>query len=1563
MVALFGRFEYVGELGRGATARVIRAADLAHGGRARALKIVPAQHASRLAWEMARIRQVSDARVATVHELLQVDAPLHAPFGLARGAWVLVQDLAPGKRVDVLVRDFREEGGPWLEAVLRIGLGIAEGLNVIHASGLVHGDVKPANALATHDAERVTLIDLGVARAAGWVDHIDGTPSYLAPEAWAGSCTPLRDLYALGALLFDLLAGREQEQLSRLESHRFGLRSEDMLPNEVPRALTELVMRALSSRPEARPQSAAMFAGQLHRIARKSAVPLDMRGLRYATGRIIASAHERASRALNGPFLGHATLRRALAEAIQRAQVIVVAGERGAGRSRLIREALADAQLELSERGLPSPVLLAHVELEKLPPRAFLHVQGVTVQDVDDALRSVSSAHHLGRQLTIVVEADDGLHAQADVRFNVGPLESAEVASFLRLHLDLEPSPELVAAALRVTRGLAGRLCGLLAQGFSQERDLVDARTWDELDDVDERGLSHAARALVTGMALAGCALSVEQARALASGSEHFARVSDELSARGLLRVTEEGTALLPTVARRIRMALTRADADGHARLVEDVLTRAQASPWVAAWRGDAALAEARFIQSSDQLLQAGETHALHLLLEEARLRWDSDELRVRHAGALRALGLYSDAARMLEGVQSAAGILLFAEIRRLQGKAADALSALDAVSNAPALAGYVAALRARALLDLSRFDEARREAASVTCSSDASEASVIALEVQVLLALTQAEPARAMAEELVSRARVLRKPRRIARGLIVLAQELVRAGARGLGAEALREALAHANAAGELHEAAAITVNLGLAALEAGELGVALETLRKGAARLAKLGKQGELGRTLLNLGSAAWLAGDVELAASAAAEGAALARAASDVSAIAFCAVLEAELALHRGDFEGARRWLDDALSDPDRLPCPVLGVVAARSAVAHVAMQSLERAEERLSVATTHLSGRDPNARAELAIARARLALARGDGASADEALLTSLRGEPSDLSFDAHLRVLLSAIDSARLTGDEVATRERVEQTRVLLERALSSLPAAARTALRALPTTHRVLGQSHALPPPGERDSLNESSGAWRRLVAGSQRLFAAANESSLAKEAATLALELVHAERALVIVRKEDGELRVLGHATLAGHSALATTFSRSVIERMWNEMAPLVTTDARDDERLDAAQSVHALSVRSVMAVPLRAFGGQAALYLDDRLRTGAFGVRERELLVDLARLALVASRALDNLREERRHTRRKSRALTHAERELAVLQGLRGDSALIGTSEPLRQVVAMAQRAAASAVPVLIRGESGTGKELIARLIHDCSDRKRKPFVVESCASLPEPLLESALFGHVRGAFTGADRPRAGLFETAHGGTLFLDEVGEMSPGLQAKLLRVLSDGEVRPLGSDQTRRVDVRLLTATHRDLAARVETLAFRQDLYYRIAVIDLVLPPLRDRLEDVPLLVAHFVERYGNGRKVALTRDALDYLQARSFPGNVRQLEALVRRALAFADDVIDVEHLAEPGTADNVRGLTLHAHTDALQKRLVRAALAEARGNQTRAAELLGVSRFGLQKMLKRLAL
>ena len=302
-----------------------------------------------------------------------------------------------------------------------------------------------------------------------------------------------------------------------------------------------------------------------------------------------------------------------------------------------------------------------------------------------------------------------------------------------------------------------------------------------------------------------------------------------------------------------------------------------------------------------------------------------------------------------------------------------------------------------------------------------------------------------------------------------------------------------------------------------------------------------------------------------------------------------------------------------------------------------------------------------------------------------------------------------------------------------------------------------------------------------------------------------------------------------------------------------------------------------------------------------------------------------------------------------------------------LIGTDGGLRKEVALARRVIDADTTVLLLGETGTGKELFARLIHANGPRRGRKFIAQNCGALPESLLESELFGHVRGAFTGATTDRRGLFEEADGGTIFLDEVGEMSPAMQLRLLRVLQEGEVRRVGATSTTKVDVRVIAATNADLEDEIRDGRFRQDLYYRLNVFPIRLPPLRERAEDIPALADHFLKVFRERARraiPAIAPEALRCLRGYPFPGNVRELENEIERAVALADDgeSIGLEHLSERlRTSAPTSGppLTLNDAIEQLKRRMIEDALREC-GSKTRAAERLGLSRQSLQQMLRR---
>lgn len=355
--------------------------------------------------------------------------------------------------------------------------------------------------------------------------------------------------------------------------------------------------------------------------------------------------------------------------------------------------------------------------------------------------------------------------------------------------------------------------------------------------------------------------------------------------------------------------------------------------------------------------------------------------------------------------------------------------------------------------------------------------------------------------------------------------------------------------------------------------------------------------------------------------------------------------------------------------------------------------------------------------------------------------------------------------------------------------------------------------------------------------------------------------------------------------------------------------------------------------------------------------IREGAYDFIEKP--IDSARLKTCIERAL-----EKKDTLREVQLLRRKLKQL-------GATDFLGHSTPMRRVFELIEKVAPAKASVAITGESGTGKEMVARAIHNLSPRREKPFIAINCASIPATLMESEIFGHERGAFTGADQRRPGVFELAHGGTLFLDEVGEIPIELQAKLLRVLEEGRLRRLGGKVELEVDVRVLCATNRDLKAEIKATRFREDLFFRLNVFQVALPPLRERREDVPILVQHFVEKFNadSGKRVSgVHPEALEVLRHHEWPGNIRELKNAVERAVILCDgELILREHLppdmALKGGGDKQAfrlpfGLTL----DLVEKEYILGSLSRHGNNKARTAESLGVSEKTLYNKLNRYA-
>jgi two-component system response regulator HydG len=444
---------------------------------------------------------------------------------------------------------------------------------------------------------------------------------------------------------------------------------------------------------------------------------------------------------------------------------------------------------------------------------------------------------------------------------------------------------------------------------------------------------------------------------------------------------------------------------------------------------------------------------------------------------------------------------------------------------------------------------------------------------------------------------------------------------------------------------------------------------------------------------------------------------------------------------------------------------------------------------------------------------------------------------------------------------------------------------------------------------------------------------------------------------ATVLVADDDPGLRESLERTLTreGYRVVVASDGRAALERLQAGGVDLVLTDLKMPG-LSGIELLHAVKAIApdVDVILLTAFGTieEAVKAMKD----GAYDFLTKP--VQRAQLGRVIHQAV-----ERRALIQQNRALQQR------LDALLRQGAVIGASPAFRRMMTLVEQVADSSATVLIQGESGTGKELVARAIHERSGRRSRPFVAVNCAALPETLLESELFGYERGAFTGAAARKEGRFELADGGTLFLDEVADLSAVTQPKILRVLQEGELERLGGTKSIRVDVRIVAATNQDLAHLVREKRFREDLYYRLHVITVNVPPLRERREDIRLLAEHFVQIYAaknNRRLEGFTDEAVRRLEGYSWPGNVRELENVVERGVVLArGTLIDVTDLPEEIAGatplpEGVLSVRIGTPLAEVEQRLLEATLRATKGNKTLTARLLGIDPRTVSRKLER---
>jgi Nif-specific regulatory protein len=1502
------------------------------------------------------------------------------------------------------------EGRTLVDAIAHHGPGSLPGfaaeamrtLGFVHGFDLTHRDIKPDNLLVREHPKlgyRLAIVDFGLATrpAAEPVETLQlrGTLPYLAPELFDNHpAGPKSDLYALGSVLYEAIHGHppyvpDPAHLERfIEASRAGRRSRPPLPDGHPPGLAAWIEAMLAPEPANRPGSAAEALDRLN-AACGTDHPLD-------------TAADRAARLLSGPPAGRdrqlAALRKQLGDP-DGAGLVFLSGEAGSGKSRLLRWLYTEAvqqgwyaefgavtgetpgtrRLLLIEDGAALGDTQAR-ELERLPWAKDRSLRAVVAVDpnagthprLETWLRRASSAPGVCR-LDLERLDNDSLRDMAERAYG-GPVAAPTLK---RLAEESGGRPAAVEAALigEAPDGLEGGRVSLLSE---------DARRWIEALAVLGRDARAENIDRIAGLTPAAGRLAAQETLCMGIAWRHAGgwRLTESqrtklLRDMGAGRKRELHIAALGTIDddttstfERIRAARLRHHAGRTAEAVEGAAAAAHELEIA----GDLAAAAVQWGRALSYLGRGREGRA------DLRLRQAESHLRAGQA---------------------------FAAVR--------AFSAAGKWSTDPAARLHAAARRALARVRAGQFETALAEAERIAQRAlAAGKLEELALARQVCgialartgreeRALPMLDDARDMLERLGDRA---------GQATIVHARAncLLRLG-RDYAETDFREALrlwAEAREAGHADEAAELRTRIGLAVVQtrAGRLDEAEVNLARAGREAASLGLLDLQQDTLSRRAVVALERGAFDRAIELAGEAAELSRHLGDLDRLLVNRCHGADARIRCGLAADAVTELRGLLDGPlDR--AEPRNVDYARMVLADAMMRS-DRGED--AAIRDLLDGCRRRARRRGAMRPHLFSLvlelerrARPECPDAFSAawreyeIVVADSGEPAETEIAARAQLARAAwsfgrsryeitVSAARATLDlEVGAGNRVFHARACawLGQALDRLGRddEAREVLdRGRKLVESILEgieddalrrsfSSQAIWAPLSEESFLTSRDNHARLLALYDMLRilnSSTDPDTLLESILDLALGALRAERGMILLkqphdREEDAFAVHLARNLDADTMEDVRSYSRRIVAAAAKGES-LLALDAGTDERFQDYKSVSLYGIRSLICVPLRSRERIiGTVYLDSRRDGMLFtqdDLRFLEAFADQAALAL--GNVLERVELEDRNRQLQALAETRT----------RYDN-LIGRCAAMQRVFDTLDKFSATNLPVLIHGESGTGKEIVARAIHFNGPRRKRSFVSENCAALPETLLESELFGHVRGAFTGAERDHPGLFEQAHKGTLFLDEIGDMSAAMQARLLRVLEEGEIRRVGGERSIEVDVRVLAATHRDLGAEVQAGRFREDLFYRLQVLTVSLPALRDRPGDVPLLCDHFLRRIGEERGLGplrLAPDVLALLHRHEWPGNVRQLENTLQRLVVLADGrTIDAGVVAtDPDLRTRLgysapRGDTGAPFSlEAGEKTQLEKALQAAGGNRSAAARLLNVSRATFYRKLRR---
>ena len=1209
-------------------------------------------------------------------------------------------------------------------------------------------------------------------------------------------------------------------------------------------------------------------------------------------------------------------------------------------------------------------------------------------------------------------------------RLELGPLNEREVAELVSSMLPAGWSSGDLAARIHRQSGgnpsLACELTRVAAAARLEQGEGVDLASVVSAPDPDTRVVRLAAarvRALAPGLAQTAAMVALwEAGLPLAQAGELDPAGLDWLVHHGVLQRSRDhlrvaGRALAAALLKR----QTIRQRQKLARAALELLDRAAPSPRARALlllngalghsEPDALLAGARDARQALDLEAAARLHAAarEHLSDGARQEATRELASLLHVmgQGQQALALLEQAADEASGEQRTPALCALADAQLRAGAVEQGLATLASAHEAEPSA--VAALRGKLLLFDGQYEQALEAVAALP--KDA-EAAVDAWHTRGLCHyyLGQLDRAQQALAQAADGADELAEP--LARARVTNSQAMVhqRRAAFPEARACYLRCVDMARQAGHLPFEATFLMNLASVVQQTGDLPGALQHYQDSLAAARRFGGRREIAQVLHNQARLHALLGQQDRALTCLRRSLGLTEELGWTSLTAHNLLLRAEVGLDRGagpeqtevDLASAHELLAEL---GDRAGQADVGLARARALASAGRPVEAARAADRVLEQT---EGMDSiRLHAHLLRGRAELDDASGEPVAALEHLRLALRlaedtGEQEPL-VQAHHQ--LARAHAA--CDDPVSAGLHRDAARRLLSAQADNLPSELRAAFLSLPWRAAVMEAGAPATPPSSQEAA--AAGIDGHLLAAllqiNKELNAEPDLKRLLERIIDHAVDLTGAERGFMLLtpdRSAGGDpihIEVARNIDQETIRRKAFKISRSVAEEVLRTGAALLTVNAMEEDRFSDFLSVHDLRLRSIVCVPMtirRQVRG--AIYLDNRFQTRTFTRQHQDLL---SALADQAGLAVGN-RELLEDNQRRQQELIHREEELRRLnvklqrameqQSLRLDELtsltrsqqgelegryqfdnLVGQSAPMTELFRLMDRVKGSMAPVYIFGESGTGKELVAKALHYNSDRSRGPFISVNCGAIPATLLESELFGYDKGAFTGADRRRKGLFERAHEGSLFLDEVGDMPAELQVRLLRVLQDKRFTRLGGEQEHSSDFRLLAASNKDLQQLVSQGTFREDLYYRINVIRLPLPPLRRRQEDIPLLVKFLLERHG-GAQVQISSTALGLLMEYPWPGNVRELENEVLRMLALGGEVIQPRDLSahisqaggSPARTTPAEAATLKQAVRHLERDMAEAALRLCDGRVTAAAARLGMSRVGLHKLMKR---